>query len=49
MVEAEDEHYISFLSCTYNHISEEAFVLTDIEECQAVLKSVILDEKTDSI
>jgi hypothetical protein len=49
MVEAEDQHYISRLSGTDEHISEEAFVLTDVEECKPMIQSIFLDEKTDLV
>ena len=46
MVEAENKHYVTLLCSTYNHIAEESYMLTDVEECQSVFKGVLLYEET---
>ena len=45
VIEADNKHDIAFLCGADYHVSQESFVLAYVEECQTVIKSVLLYEK----
>ena len=49
MVETDDKHNVTCLSCSDNHIAEESDMLTYVKESQSVSKCIFLDEETDFV
>jgi hypothetical protein len=46
MIEAKNQHHISSLGGSDEHISEETLVFAYVEECKSVIQSIFLNEKT---
>ena len=44
MIEAYDEHDISCLSGSDEHVAKETYMVSDIEETQTMIKGILSDE-----